>query len=326
MTYLKNHQVLSSRNLHETRALLADLNCIDAIDVIGRQGEVDVSVHTVSFADLNFIHASFGDVRLQIQTPESETNSLFMLVLTGGAGTVNHRGQDHEITRDKGLMRDMRKPLLACEEKFASLGVQLPVGLLQQHCRTLIDDATSIFDLEFDTGLDFSTASGGHVRDTLHYITHVLDNPLHHVNNSIILNGLRDLLLTNVLMLLPNSCSDLLHRTPKSAAVPHYVKRARDYIHAHAAISITLEDLVSHAGCSYRTLQMAFNASYGMSPMAYVKSVRMGHAHTDLLAAERGVTVSDIAFKWGFIHLGRFARSYARQFGVLPSETLRQHR
>jgi AraC-like DNA-binding protein len=124
--------------------------------------------------------------------------------------------------------------------------------------------------------------------------------------------------------LLPNSCSAALHNTPQSSAVPRYVKRARDYIHAHASTPITLDDLVKHAGCSYRTLQAAFNTSYGMSPMAYVRSMRMIHAHRDLLAAENGTTVSDVALKWGFIHLGRFAKNYARQFGVLPSETLRQ--
>lgn len=34
------------------------------------------------------------------------------------------------------------------------------------------------------------------------------------------------------------------------------------------------------------------------------------------------ITVSDIAKKWGFTHLGRFAKEYKALFGVLPSETL----
>lgn len=324
MTYLKNHQVLSSRDLHQTRALLADLNCIDALDIIGTGVDVVTSVHTVAFSDLNFIHASFGNVRLQIQAPESNNSALFLLAPTSGNGTVNHCGQDHDISTMHGLMRDMRKPLDAFEEKFATLGVQLPLQSLQRHCRSLIDDVKSLADIEFDTGLDFRTPGGRHVRETLHYIASALDNPLQMLNNAIILNGLRDLLLTNILMLLPNSCTDMLHNRPQSTAIPRHVKRARDYIHAHAAMPITLDNLVQHAGCSYRTLQAAFNAAYGMSPMAYVKSVRMTHAHNDLLAAETGVTVADIALKWGFIHLGRFAKNYARQFGALPSETLRQ--
>lgn len=324
MTYLKSHQVLASRNLHETRALLSDLNCIDTIDVVGKMGEVDAVIHQASFSDLNFIHASFGDVRLQIQAPESDNRSLFLLALTNGVGAVNHQGQDHDISIDKGLMRDMRKPMSACEDKFSCLGVHLPLHSLQCHCRNLIDDIKPVEDLEFETGLDFRTPGGRHIRETLHYIANALDNPFQTRNNDIILNGFRDLLLTNILMLLPNSCSAALHNTPQSSAVPRYVKRARDYIHAHASTPITLDDLVKHAGCSYRTLQAAFNTSYGMSPMAYVRSMRMIHAHRDLLAAENETTVSDVALKWGFIHLGRFAKNYARQFGVLPSETLRQ--
>ncbi|MFH1805480.1 MAG: AraC family transcriptional regulator [Pseudomonadota bacterium] len=322
MTYLENHQILSSRDLHETRALLADLNAIHTIDLIGRQTEIDVAIHSASFCDLNLLHASFGDCRIQIQAPESSSDSMFMLVPTKGTGTVQHRGQDYDISPDQGLFRDMRMPLSACEEQFACLGIELPVEILKKHCQTLAGNATSRIDLEFDTSLDLRKPGGRHIRDTLHYIANALDGPLRNLDNAIVLNGFQDLLLTNILMLLPNSCSDFLHQKPQSAAIPHYVKRARDYIHAHAQTAITLEKLVQHAGCGYRTLQMAFNEAYGMPPMAYVKSVRLTHAHHDLLNAEDSVTVSDIAVKWGFVHIGRFAQSYARQFGVLPSQTL----
>ncbi|WP_207954623.1 helix-turn-helix domain-containing protein [Saccharopolyspora elongata] len=34
-------------------------------------------------------------------------------------------------------------------------------------------------------------------------------------------------------------------------------------------------------------------------------------------------SVSDVAHRWGFTHLGRFASSYRKRFGVHPSQTLR---
>jgi transcriptional regulator GlxA family with amidase domain len=81
--------------------------------------------------------------------------------------------------------------------------------------------------------------------------------------------------------------------------------------------------VAAHAGCGYRTLQVAFNKAYGMSPMSYVKHVRLSLAREDLLHAVDGVTVRDTALKWGFTHLGGFSKKYAEQFGALPSETLR---
>lgn len=57
-----------------------------------------------------------------------------------------------------------------------------------------------------------------------------------------------------------------------------------------------------------------------MSPMQYLRGVRLDRAREDLQA---GVgTVSDIAYQWGFTNLGRFARAYRERFGELPSDTL----
>jgi len=91
-------------------------------------------------------------------------------------------------------------------------------------------------------------------------------------------------------------------------AMPHYVKRARDYIHAHAAQPIGLQKLVEYSGCSYRTLQSAFGETFGMSPMVYVRMVRLNGAHNDLLVAEDGDTVAAIARKWGICAYGPFCR------------------
>jgi AraC family ethanolamine operon transcriptional activator len=34
--------------------------------------------------------------------------------------------------------------------------------------------------------------------------------------------------------------------------------------------------------------------------------------------------VADIAIRWGFWHMGQFARDYRAMFGELPSETLKK--
>ena len=38
------------------------------------------------------------------------------------------------------------------------------------------------------------------------------------------------------------------------------------------------------------------------------------------------VTVSEVAYRWGFTHLGRFAGAYRERFGETPSQTLRSTR
>ena len=61
-----------------------------------------------------------------------------------------------------------------------------------------------------------------------------------------------------------------------------------------------------------------------MSPMTYVRNVRLEHAHAELQEAEAGDSVTDVATRWGFTHLSRFSEHYKHHFGVLPSTTLNE--
>ena len=326
MSYLHNHKVLASDDLHEMRQLLAALANTTGIDVIGKGQEINGIVNSVSFSQLSLTHVTYGAVQTLLHEHEGDADVMMLIMPTEGSATIQHQGQEFDISPDVGLMRDIRAPIVARQDQFSCFGLPLPIASLKQHAQSLIGEEASRVDFEFDVRLDLSTPSGRHVRDTVLYIANALDGPLRHLDNPIVLDELKDLLLTNMLTLLPNSYSEILQAQPSSGAVPYYVKRARNYIHAHAQASITLEDLTRCAGCGYRTLQAAFNDTYGMAPMAYVKSVRLHGVHKDLLIAGDGVTVFDVAIKWGFAHMGRFAQSYLKQFGVLPSQTLRKRK
>ncbi len=44
----------------------------------------------------------------------------------------------------------------------------------------------------------------------------------------------------------------------------------------------------------------------------------------ELLLAPEGTTVTEVALRWGFYHLGRFAQEYRALFGQSPSQTRAQ--
>jgi AraC-like DNA-binding protein len=103
-------------------------------------------------------------------------------------------------------------------------------------------------------------------------------------------------------------------------------KRVTSYIEANAHRDLTLSDLVDVSGMSARTLYSHFSEAHGTGPMAYLKRVQLDRCREDLLAADPDAEfVGDVAAKWGFYHLSSFARDYRRQFGELPSETLRRN-
>lgn len=89
---------------------------------------------------------------------------------------------------------------------------------------------------------------------------------------------------------------------------------------------LTLTDLAAAAKLSPRALQEAFRRHFDTTPMTYLREVRLRRAHEDLVGTSPGdgTKVSDVAYRWGFGNLGRFARAYANRFGRRPSETLRR--
>jgi AraC family ethanolamine operon transcriptional activator len=93
----------------------------------------------------------------------------------------------------------------------------------------------------------------------------------------------------------------------------------------HAEEPITVPDLCEAIHVSRRTLQYSFQDVLQMSPVAYLRALRMNGVRRDLRRGGHEV-IADRAAHWGFWHLSRFASDYRRMFGELPSETLRHAR
>jgi transcriptional regulator GlxA family with amidase domain len=83
-------------------------------------------------------------------------------------------------------------------------------------------------------------------------------------------------------------------------------------------------ELAAASSTSVRSLQESFRRSLGTSPMKYLRDLRLEQVHKELVAAEPGpVTVTEVATRWGFVHLGRFAAAYRQRFTERPSDTIR---
>ena len=95
------------------------------------------------------------------------------------------------------------------------------------------------------------------------------------------------------------------------------------FILLHLDEPLSIDRIARAASTSVRTLHRLVMREYGVSPMALIRLARLSMASAELRAAAPGTTVTGVALRWGFTHLSRFARDYARQFGEAPSETLR---
>ncbi|MQY15776.1 hypothetical protein SRB5_59670 [Streptomyces sp. RB5] len=123
----------------------------------------------------------------------------------------------------------------------------------------------------------------------------------------------------------------LLERRPhnysarlRDAASSPVITRAVGIIEERAGDPrFTVEELARAVSLSTRALQLGFRRDRRTTPSAFLRRVRLRRAREELLVAGPGVTVSRVAGRWGFSNYGRFAEYYRREFGELPSDTLR---
>ena len=116
---------------------------------------------------------------------------------------------------------------------------------------------------------------------------------------------------------------------------PNATGHSQDSTHAHWALvqrcvalvneahdcTPTVTQLCTQTGVSRRTLQNAFQRVLDMSPLAYIKAVRLKQAREALKNAR---SVTEAATASGFWHFGHFSHDYQALFGERPSDTLRR--
>jgi AraC-like DNA-binding protein len=102
------------------------------------------------------------------------------------------------------------------------------------------------------------------------------------------------------------------------------ISRVLDHLHRNYAKPIKMESLARQARMSPSTFYQKFKAVTTMSPLQYVKSVRLGKAR--LLMLQEGRTASAAAFAVGYESAPQFSREYKRQFGVSPGQDVRLKR
>lgn len=109
----------------------------------------------------------------------------------------------------------------------------------------------------------------------------------------------------------------------RNTILPRHVRRAQDFITAHAHEQISPEQLAGIAGVSLRSLYSGFREFLGVSPMQYLRDLRMENVREELVNGE-ATNVAGVALRWGFAHLGRFSTEYKQRYGETPRQTLRQ--
>jgi AraC-like DNA-binding protein len=166
-----------------------------------------------------------------------------------------------------------------------------------------------------------SAAAARHVRTTITYLRdNVLADP-EVSDNPLVVSTASQYLAATVLNAFPNTA-----HTDRSTrdAHPGALRRAIAFIEANAHRDIDAADIARAAHASVRAVQLAFRRHLDMTPMAYLRQVRLDSAHAELRAANpEQTTVTRVAARWGYARPSVFAARYRAVYGRTPSQTLR---
>jgi AraC-like DNA-binding protein len=291
-------------------------------------GEVDAhrfgaTLHGVRLRDVSLLHLDIG-VAATLDIP-SMGPYFAVHMPTNGRATCTHDGVAFEadpvraVVTSPGMSLTMR---LACDTP--QLVLRIEQEALARHLTRMLGGSLSqpvVFEPEMDLTTDAAMRWTGAIQ-LLH--TEVLHE------GSLVARGqgigsLEELLMSTLLLLQPSNHHAQLV-LPAEQAGRRVVREALDYIEAHLRDKVTMADIARGVHMSIRAVQQGFREELGTTPMLHLRDRRLERARADLTDGmpSDGVTVTEIAERWGFHHLGGFAVLYRRRWGESPSETLRR--
>ena len=103
------------------------------------------------------------------------------------------------------------------------------------------------------------------------------------------------------------------HRFGKRDKITDVISFLKDNLHE----SFSMDDLAERAGMSRAVFFRRFKAMTSVSPVQFLKSLRLNTAAMHLAS---GLGVNEAAFEVGYASPSQFSREFKRQFGMAPRE------
>jgi len=98
----------------------------------------------------------------------------------------------------------------------------------------------------------------------------------------------------------------------------------RDQVYNHMDGNVNISQFADQYEVSEKTLQTSFKSLFGFTPKYFIRQLKLNLIHNEFKESNpKQNSVSKVALKWGFKHMGQFSRYYTELFGVNPSETLK---
>lgn len=321
---LQGHPVACTGDLGEATGLATDLLGTVAISTVpGGRLPFLCTLHAVQCLDTTLAHLDFAaPVDLTVW---SSDDCFTVHLTTSGQGRATIGGDEHEVSAFSALVVSPGTTYrLRLDQDSPQLIVRIERPALERVLSRMLGRSLRE-PVRFEPVGDLTSPAAARWSGALNIIFAEVLAPDSLIQRGVGAGALEDLLVSSLLYVQPSNYSAQLTGEPRRSGRVA-VRRSLEYIEAHLAEPITLADLSDHSGMSARSIQAGFREDLDTTPVAYIRDQRLDRVRRTLMAAvpEDGLSVTEVAERWGFHHLGNFSALYRRRFGESPSETLRR--
>jgi len=308
-----------SRDVDETRAFFRSGG--QRFDPIGSDRALDVRFNIEYLSGIYVASVHFGTSALV--RADCELGYAVKLPLRG-CFEAGSRREVITCAMDQGVVLSPRRGAMRSEAGATRCVIAVNRDAMTQQLAALLGTAPDP-PLEFAEALGLREGHGRSLARFARFATAELERPDTILREPMTARSLREFVTTALLLHQPHNYSERLRQLARSVT-PRDVKRAIDYIEANLDAAVGLSEIVAASGVPGRTLIQHFRDFKGTTPTRYLRSARYEKVREALRRAEPEESITEIAAKWGFSHLGRFSVDYRKRFGEPPSATLRRAR
>lgn len=314
-TLLSRHRQVATSRLDEARATVGSRFCPHQLALTRRDGRLDMVHNAATIGrDVTLNYLRYGD---EVRIVPGRFHS-FYLVQVPLAGRARVRVGDRIVASDT-TRASLGSPTEVVDMVWGDGCEQLLVHIRREAVQALAGgpDAPPVV---FDPVVDLCSPGMRSWLRLVHLAVDDLEAGGALVGSELAATHLEQSLIAALLATQPNTTSA---DAPATAIGSRAVRLVVAAVQAEPEKAWRLDDLAQVAGASARSLQEAFQRHLQITPLEYVRRTRLDRTRRDLLDADPSATsVTDVAARWGFFHLGRFSQVYRSTFHELPSQTL----
>lgn len=310
-------EVIRSRDLDDARVRLSRLFSPHGLAVDGRGGTLDVQVTAWKSEELTVARVRHG---CAVEVTPGRLHSYYNInVPLRGYSTTRNGETVVESHRGRGaVLNPTFDTVMSWSPDCEQLAVKIDRSLIDRSLEAVLGRPVDRA-VVFDTGWDLTRGVGEAWVRTIELLRESLASGA----PAIVVRPLEELAVAQLLTGNNHSFRGLMEGEPPPPRL-RSLSRVMELVDADPAAPLTVADMARIAGTSVRALQAAFSERLGITPTEYLRQARLARVHEELVQAEpdEKTTVSEVASRWGFTHLPRFAAAYREKYGETPSRTL----